>query len=70
MWFWRRLSPTARKVTGETRISRSSIAIDKMALRPRRVKPLPETLEAIAEGRPDYARPGVAVHQRRSRTCW
>jgi uncharacterized cofD-like protein len=37
-----------RKVTGETRISRSSVAIDKIALRPRQVKPLPETLEAIA----------------------
>jgi uncharacterized cofD-like protein len=37
-----------RQVTGETRISRSSVAIEKIALRPRAVKPLPETLDAIA----------------------
>jgi uncharacterized cofD-like protein len=37
-----------RKVTGETRISRSKSRIDRIALRPRRPKPLPETIEAIA----------------------
>jgi uncharacterized cofD-like protein len=38
-----------RKVSGETRISRSTSRIDRIALRPRRAKPLPETLEAIAQ---------------------
>jgi len=37
-----------RKVSGETRISRSRSRIERIALRPRRAKPLPETLEAIA----------------------
>ena len=37
-----------RKVAGETRISRSAAPIEKITLRPRRVQPLPETLEAIA----------------------
>jgi uncharacterized cofD-like protein len=38
-----------RKVQGETRISRSKSAIDRIELRPRRPKPLPETIEAIAQ---------------------
>ncbi|HEY7335555.1 MAG TPA: uridine diphosphate-N-acetylglucosamine-binding protein YvcK [Bryobacteraceae bacterium] len=38
-----------RRVTGETRISRSKTAIDRIDLRPRSPKPLPETLEAIAQ---------------------
>jgi uncharacterized cofD-like protein len=38
-----------RKVSGETRISRSNVEISKIELRPRTAKPLPETLEAIAE---------------------
>jgi uncharacterized cofD-like protein len=37
-----------RKVQGETRISRSTAPIRKVELRPRRVRPLPETMEAIA----------------------
>jgi uncharacterized cofD-like protein len=37
-----------RKVAGETRISRSTAPIERVTLRPRRAKPLPETLEAIA----------------------
>src|SRR5258708_1809402 len=37
-----------RRVQGETRISRSKSRIDRIELRPRRPKPLPETLEAIA----------------------
>jgi uncharacterized cofD-like protein len=36
------------RVNGETRISRSSAPIARLRLHPRRVKPLPETLEAIA----------------------
>ena len=36
------------KVAGESRISRSAAPIRKIALLPRRPKPLPETLEAIA----------------------
>jgi uncharacterized cofD-like protein len=35
------------KVTGESAISRSKIAIRKINLKPRRAKPLPEALEAI-----------------------
>lgn len=35
-------------VKGESKISRSTARIKKIALRPRRAKPLPETLEAIA----------------------
>jgi uncharacterized cofD-like protein len=35
-------------VSGETKISRSSAPIARLRLHPRRVKPLPETLEAIA----------------------
>lgn len=35
-------------VEGESRISRTKARIKKITLRPRRVKPLPETLEAIA----------------------
>jgi uncharacterized cofD-like protein len=38
-----------RKVQGETRISRSKSRIDRVELRPRRPKPLSETLEAIAQ---------------------
>ena len=38
-----------RKVTGETRISRSKTAIGRIDLRPRRPQPLPETLAAIAQ---------------------
>lgn len=38
-----------RKVSGESRISRSTAPIRKIELRPRRAKPLPETLEAIAD---------------------
>lgn len=37
-----------RKVAGETRISRSRVRIDRIALKPSRPKPLAETLEAIA----------------------
>ncbi len=37
-----------RKVAGESRISRSRSRIEKIQIRPRRPKPLPETLEAIA----------------------
>ena len=37
------------KVLGETRISRSKLRIEKIELRPRRPKPLRETLEAIAQ---------------------
>ena len=37
-----------RKVSGETRISRSKSRIERIALRPRSAKPLPETLDAIA----------------------
>jgi uncharacterized cofD-like protein len=36
------------KVAGESRISRSVVPIRKIALLPKRAKPLPETLEAIA----------------------
>ncbi len=36
------------KVKGETRISRSKSRIDRIELRPRRPKPLAETIEAIA----------------------
>jgi uncharacterized cofD-like protein len=36
-----------RKVSGETRISRSKSRIERIGLRPRSPKPLPETLEAI-----------------------
>jgi uncharacterized cofD-like protein len=38
-----------RRVTGETRISRSKIAIQRIDLRPRRPQPLPETLAAIEQ---------------------
>jgi uncharacterized cofD-like protein len=37
-----------RKVKGETRISRSTVPIERVELRPRRPKPLAETIEAIA----------------------
>lgn len=37
------------KLAGETRISRSKSRIEKIELRPRKPKPLPETLEAIAQ---------------------
>ena len=37
-----------RHVAGETRISRSRVPIDRVALKPGRPKPLAETLEAIA----------------------
>ena len=37
------------RVEGETRISRSRQRIEKILLRPRGAKPLPETLQAIAE---------------------
>jgi len=37
-----------RKVQGETRISRSKSPIEKLEMRPRRPKPLAETIEAIA----------------------
>jgi uncharacterized cofD-like protein len=36
------------KISGETRISRSKFRIKRVALRPRKPQPLPETLEAIA----------------------
>ena len=39
----------ATTVVGETRISRSRVRIQKIALRPRRCRPLRETLDAIAE---------------------
>jgi uncharacterized cofD-like protein len=38
-----------KKVKGETRISRSKAAIERIELRPRAPQPLPETLEAIAQ---------------------
>jgi uncharacterized cofD-like protein len=38
-----------QKVSGETRISRSSRPIDRVEIRPRRARPLKETLEAIAQ---------------------
>ena len=38
-----------RKLQGETRISRSTAAIDRITLRPSKPKPLAETLRAIAE---------------------
>jgi uncharacterized cofD-like protein len=38
-----------RKVSGETRISRSTRPIERVAMRPRRARPLEETLEAIAQ---------------------
>jgi uncharacterized cofD-like protein len=38
-----------KKVAGESRISRSRCRIEKIELQPRRPKPLPETLEAIAQ---------------------
>lgn len=37
-----------QKVAGETRISRSRVRIDRIALKPSKPKPLEETLEAIA----------------------
>jgi uncharacterized cofD-like protein len=37
-----------RKVAGESRISHSRSRIEKIEIRPRRPKPMPETLEAIA----------------------
>jgi uncharacterized cofD-like protein len=37
-----------RKVAGESRISRSRSRIEKIEIHPRRPKPMPETLEAIA----------------------
>jgi len=37
-----------RRVRGETRISRSTVRIRRLSLLPRRVRPLPEVLEAIA----------------------
>jgi len=37
-----------RKVSGETRISRSTSRIERIALKPRRPKPLAETLDAIS----------------------
>src|ERR1700678_33918 len=38
-----------KKLAGESLISRSTVPIRRIALNPRRVKPLPETLEAIAK---------------------
>jgi uncharacterized cofD-like protein len=38
-----------QKLSGETRISRASSRIERINLRPRRPRPLPETLEAIAQ---------------------
>jgi uncharacterized cofD-like protein len=38
-----------KKVSGETRISRSTRAIERITLSPRRARPLKETLEAIAQ---------------------
>jgi uncharacterized cofD-like protein len=40
---------SGQKVAGESRISRSRSRIEKIEIRPRRPKPLPETLEAIAK---------------------
>ena len=37
------------KIEGESRISRSRSRIEKIAIHPRRPKPLPETLDAIAQ---------------------
>ncbi len=37
------------RLTGESRIGRSTSRIEKILMRPRRPKPLPETLEAIAQ---------------------
>jgi len=38
-----------KKVSGETRISRSTRPIERVEMRPRRARPLEETLEAIAQ---------------------
>ncbi len=38
-----------RRIEGESRISRSRSRIERVALRPSRCRPLPETLEAIAQ---------------------
>jgi hypothetical protein len=46
-------------VAGETKISRSRTRIRRIALKPRRVLPLPETLDAIE-------RAGIALHKHRS----
>src|SRR6202522_3669066 len=40
---------SGKKVQGESRISRSRSRIEKIEIHPRRPKPLPETLEAIAQ---------------------
>jgi uncharacterized cofD-like protein len=40
---------SGRMVSGETRISRATSRIEKISLRPRRPRPLPEPLEAISQ---------------------
>jgi uncharacterized cofD-like protein len=47
-----------KRVQGETRISRSRIPIRKIALNPRRVRPLPAAIEAIEEADLIFLGPG------------
>jgi uncharacterized cofD-like protein len=47
-----------KRVQGETRISRSQIPIRKIALNPRRVRPLPAAIEAIEEADLIFMGPG------------
>ncbi len=51
------------RVLGETKISRSKARIDRIELHPRRPKPLPEALRAIAEADLITLGPGSSVHQ-------
>ena len=55
-----------RCVLGETKISRSRRRIESVRLRPRRCRPLPDTLAAIAQADVITLGPGIAVHQRHS----
>jgi uncharacterized cofD-like protein len=47
-----------KRVQGETRISRSKVPIHKIALNPRRVRPLPGAIEAIQEADLIFLGPG------------
>ncbi len=60
----------ARRCRAKRASAAAGRRIEQIELRPRRPKPLAETLEAIASGRSDHAGPRIAVHQRDSRTCW
>ena len=57
-------------VNGETNITASSESIAELQLVPRDVKPLPQALAAIAQGRPHHAGPGFALHLACDQTCW